>query len=167
MKPYTNRVALGRLEIDFSGSDFIADGVREEIVHQSVDCSGCAGRLSFKFGHAADAGESAVCIDDFEVAKDIVRVGDRLCHVRCDRTAPYLEVTVTSTSGFWKGPLVAPAVRLIDQSLKDSARRLSKRLSNPESRCFIVGVPKLSIPDDLLRSTLDLIVPDTMRIRVA
>lgn len=127
MNPYTDRVVLGRLEIDFSGADFIADAVREEVAHQDGDCNRYTGRLFFNFGHTADAGDSAVSIDDLEVGNDIVRVGDRLLPYSLRREVTDLEVTVASTAGFWKIPLVAPAVRLIDQSFNDSARRLSKR----------------------------------------
>lgn len=127
MDPYTERVALGRLEIDFSGADFIAAAVREEVAHLCRDRGQCTGRLSFRFGHSADAGNGAVEIDSFEVGEEIVHVGNRLlpCSLRWD--GPDLEVTVASTSRFWKSPFVAPAVRLVDQSFNDSSRRLSKR----------------------------------------
>ena len=127
MDLYTERVALGRLEIDFSGADFIAHAVREETARQSRDRSQCTGRMSFRFGHTAAAGNDAVVIDSFEVGEEIVHVGDRLlpCSLRWD--GPDLEVTVASTAGFWKSPFVAPAVRLVDESFNDSSRRLSKR----------------------------------------
>jgi hypothetical protein len=127
LEPRTKRVALGRLEIDLSGADFIADSVREEVAHQSSDRSQCTGRLSFHFGHTAEAGDGAVEIDSFEVGKTVVHLGDRLmpCSLRWDGTD--LQVTVASTSGFWKSPFFAPAVRLIDQSFNDSSGRLSKR----------------------------------------
>ena len=88
MDPDLSRIALGRLEIDFSGADFIADAVLEEIAHQSRDCRRCTGRLSFRFGHPAEAGYGAVSIDRLEVGEDVFLVSDRLlpCSLRRDRT---------------------------------------------------------------------------------
>jgi hypothetical protein len=127
MDPHTRRVALGRLEIAFSGQDFISAAALDEVAHQSRDCTACTGRLSCHFGAPAEPGNGAVQIDGLVVGGEIVLVRDRLLPHSLRWDGSSLEVTVESAPGYWKSPLVAPAVRLVDQSFNDAAQRLGKR----------------------------------------
>jgi hypothetical protein len=127
MDPDARRVGLGRLEIEFSGRDFIAEAVAAELEHQSRDCTGCKGSLCFRFGpHVVPAG-GAVEVDRFLVGPDAVAVRDRYLSHSLRWDGPVLEVAVESAPGWWRSPPAARAVRLVDQSFDDAAGRLAKR----------------------------------------
>jgi hypothetical protein len=122
-----HHIALGRLEVAFSGQDFIAGAALEEVEHHSRDCASCTGRLEVRFGSAARPAPGAVRIDRFLVGPDGVRVDDPLLRHSLRREGPRLEVGVETVPGYWTHPVVAPVVRLVDQSFNDAAGRLAKR----------------------------------------
>jgi hypothetical protein len=127
MDPHARRVGLGRLEIVYSGQDFIAEAALAELKHQSRDCSRTTGSLSFRFGTHVAPASGAVEVDRFMVGPDAVSVRDRFLPHSLRWDGPSLEVAVESTPGYWRSPLVANAVRLVDQSFDDAAARLGKR----------------------------------------
>ena len=127
MDRHAPHIALGRLEVAFSGQDFIAGAALEEIAHHGRDRARCTGRLEVRFGAAARPGPGAVRIDRFQVGPEAVRVDDPLLPHSLRWDGPRLEVGVETAPGYWTHPLVAPAVRLVDQSFDDAARRLAKR----------------------------------------
>lgn len=127
MHPHIRRVALGRLEIAFSGHDFIAGAVLDEVTHQDRDVSACTGRLDVRFGATAEPGTGAVEIDRYVVGGEVVCVRDPVLPHSMRWAGPHLEVAVRSAPGWWKVPPLGAAVRLADQAYNDAAGRLAKR----------------------------------------
>jgi hypothetical protein len=125
--PHAHHIALGRLEVVFSGQDFIAGAALEEVAHHSSGCAGCTGRLDVRFGSAARPAPGAVRIDRFLVGPDAIGVDDPLLRHSLRWDGPCLQLGVETAPGYWTHPLVAPAVRLVDQSFNDAAHRLAKR----------------------------------------
>jgi hypothetical protein len=127
MGPDVRRVALGRLEIAFSGDDFIRDAALEEMRMSGRDSGACAGTLGCRFGGAQPPAGASVHIDRFLVGHDALHVRDRLIPHTVRRDGSGLEVGVRSVPGPWRHPLVGSAIRLVDQGYNDAARRLAKR----------------------------------------
>jgi hypothetical protein len=123
----TERIALGRLEILFSGQDFIRDAVLEETRFHGTDTGACTGRLACRFGAVEVPVAAAVRVDRFLVGPDVVQVRDRLLPHSLCRDGAGLGIAVRSGTGAWRRRPVGAAVRLLDQSYNDAARRLAKR----------------------------------------
>jgi hypothetical protein len=127
MCPELRRIAVGRLEIVLSGADFVRAAALEELSFQRTETAACTGTLACRFGAAQTPAGNAVQIERFLVGHDAVHVRDRLLPHTLHRRGSGFEVSVRTASGPWQHPLAGAAVRLLDQSYNDAARRLAKR----------------------------------------